>query len=115
MLWTAETLQRQEGNRHRPLCPLAPGVVDVELESAFALFCESGKYFYNWPVTCVTPLCCPRLGFLRVGPSCSLPTEPCGTSDAVEQDECLLVTVRPFTLLFIAWFECYTSPGTEAD
>lgn len=25
------------------------------------------------------------------------------------------MTVRPLTLLFIAWLECYTSPSTETD
>lgn len=78
---------------------------------AFALFCESGEYFHNWSVTCVAPLCCPRLGFLEllITHRALWDLRCCG------QDECLLVTVRPFTLLFIAWFECYTSLGTEAD
>lgn len=43
------------------------------------------------------------LSFWRVGLSCSLPTEPCGTADAGARMS-LLVTVRPLILLFIAWF-----------
>lgn len=67
-----------------PLCPPAPGVVAVGLEPALPSG-EHSKLASHWYESLMLPR---TLGFVRAGLSCSLPAEPRGTSDAVEQGGC---------------------------
>lgn len=67
---------------------------------SLALFRDSGEHSQLADHLSDSLMLPQTLGFLRARLSCSLPTEPGGTSvDAVEQDECLLVTIRPLAWL----------------